>query len=86
MLSQYQEAEGYLTPNLRNGLSGEDLRSFIGDINSCGQARYCPPCPPGKVQLAAFHQQPTGVLEALPLVFSFENADGKILIDDIQGT
>ncbi|MDD4796987.1 MAG: hypothetical protein PHO66_04400 [Eubacteriales bacterium] len=83
-LGEYREATAYLSTALQRQVSGSALREFVGEVYTCGPARYSPPVGQEEVAMAIFRKSDEHVLQALPLAFAFVDEGGRPRIDDIR--
>lgn len=83
-LEEYREATAYLSTGLQRQVSGSALKEFVGEVYTCGPARYSPPVGQEEVAMAIFRKSDEHVLQALPLAFAFVDEGGRPRIDDIR--
>ncbi|MDD3243469.1 MAG: hypothetical protein PHD32_07090 [Eubacteriales bacterium] len=83
-LEEYAEATGYLSGGLRAQVSGNALREFVGEVYTCGPARFCPPVNQEEAAVALFRKVGEHTLQAYPLAFRFVEEGGTPRIDDIR--
>lgn len=81
------EALGYLSGDLRAGLSAEDIGGFLGDFEQIDSARFAPMHAEGEVALALVKKEAGELYGARPVaikVVEEETESGKWKVDNIR--
>lgn len=81
------EALGYLSSDLRSGLSEEDIGGFLGEYERIEAARFAPMHAEGEVALALVRKEQGELFGARPVaikVVEEESENGKFKVDNIR--